>query len=213
MNGHMIFNTTYKLGATLQGLTQEEIYNTPEYYALSREEIFADPKCPEHLKRVLNDLEWRGRPSVVQVRPQDFRRERPHVLGLGWHVDVNTRLVNGRMHLAKNLDEFTSQVVSFGDVVETEFVKQPFRVNTNEVDPFDHSRFAGHVGRLVDHHGLETIRTAPNQVAMYTSRDVHRVAPNFRLGSMRVIIVTFECDEALEGGAGERRPSIRERGG
>jgi hypothetical protein len=94
---------------------------------MSQEEVAKDPSCPEHLKRILAAMPWRGGPNFVQIRPQDFRGRAIPVLGQAWHVDVNTPLDNGRMNWAKDLEEFRSMVVSFGDVVETEFAVGPNR--------------------------------------------------------------------------------------
>jgi hypothetical protein len=203
-----VFNTNYKLRGVMAPLSQDEIYNTPEFYAMSADEIVASGRCPSHLRRVLEAMEWTGRPNFVQVRPQDFRAARPYVLGDGWHVDLNTQ-VKGRMHLAKSLDEFRSMVVSFGDVVETEFVARPFSFDTAKASPYDHSPFAEAVKALHP----ETVALKPNQLAVYTSRDVHRVSPNLRPGNMRLIIVTVETDvdNQVGPGEGEIRPSIRER--
>lgn len=206
-----VFNTNFKLRDVMAPLSQEEIWNTPEFYAMSVEAIVASDRCPKHLSRVLLDMEWTGRPNFVQVRPQDFRAARPYVLGDGWHVDLNTQLSSGRMHLAKSLDEFRSMVVSFGDVVETEFIARPFTFDTARASPFDHSPFAEAMKALHP----ETVATKPNQLAVYSSRDVHRVSPNLRPGNMRLIIVTVETDVDNPVGPdeGEIRPSIREREG
>lgn len=203
----MIFNTTFSLGKVLAPLSQEEIFNTPEFYAMSFENILKSGRCPKHLKRVIEEMELGERPNVIQVRPQDFRERAPYILGDGWHVDVNTNLANGREHRAKSLDEFSSRVVSFGDVAETEFIAGPFEVDTDRFSPFDHSAFAQHVACR----SFKTIVSLPNQLAKYTSRDIHRVNPNIRLGRMRLIIVTFECEEAIEETGGQIRPSIREK--
>lgn len=203
----MIFNTSYRLGKILEPLSQEEILNTPEFYAMSLEGILESGRCPDHLRRVLLELEWGNRPTVVQVRPQDFRFGHPHILGTGWHVDVNTVLMNGTEHKAKSLDEFYSMVVSFGDVAETEFIKGPLEINRPNVDPYDHCGFADLVNSLK----FETVTAFPNQMATYTSRDIHRINPKIRRGNMRLIIVTFECDEAVDKNGGQIRPSIREK--
>jgi hypothetical protein len=204
-----VFNANYRFGDTLAPLTQDEIYHTPEFYAMSVDEILRSGRCPAHLSRVLQAMPFSGRPNYVQVRPQDFRKGAPYILGDGWHVDVNTALVNGRMHVARDLSEFTSMVVSFGDVVETEFVEHPFTIDAAQWSPFDHSRFHEKVTSM----NPSARRSAPNQVAIYTSTDVHRVAPGPRIGNMRLIIVTVEQDNALEAGAGDIRPSIRQKEG
>lgn len=203
----MIFNTGFRLGKTLGPLSQDEIFNTPEFYAMSREEIYRSGKCPAHLKRVLDELEWSNRPNFVQVRPQDFRTGMPHVLGDGWHVDVQTALANGRMHVAKSLDEYRSMVVSFGNVAETEFIKGPLDLSCHERLPFDHVGFHD----LVNARTYDTVKLAPDQMAVYGTRDIHRISPHIRLGRMRLIIVTVELDDWLEVDGGVMKPSIRER--
>lgn len=206
------FNNRYRLGPVVEGLSQEEILNTPEYYAMSFEQIITHPSCPKHLERVLLDMPWDGRPNYVQVRPQDFRTRDPEVLGRGWHVDINTALANGRMHWARDLDEFRSMVVSFGDVAETEFLEGPLMINTSEWDPRDHCKFADYINGRVAREGLTTVALAPNQIATYTTRDVHRIRPKYRRGRARLIIVTVEQDSHLEDAAGVVRPTISQRG-
>lgn len=201
----MIFNTTYRMGERLAPLSQDEILHTPEYYALSLDQILDDGNCPAHLKRVLLAFPWSSRPNYIQVRPQDWRKGRPEVLGGGWHVDINTNLSGGHPpKVAKSLDEFRSMVVSFGDVVETEFIRGPIEVHA---DPYDHCAFNDAVSRK----SFATDIAAPDQIAIYTTRDIHRIAPHARPGKARLIIVTVECDEALPPGAGYVKPSIAER--
>lgn len=204
----MIFNTTYELANIIESPTQEELYNTPEFFAMAYEDIIKHSKCPQHLKEVLNQFHWIGRPNYVQVRIQDYRKAPAHTLGTGWHVDVNTPLVNGREHWAKNLDEFRSMVASFGNVLETEFAKGPIEIDTNIINPFDHVQFATHVASL----NPEVVTAAPGQLAIYTAKDIHRASPNYRLGNIRMIIVTVEGDAPLEEGAGEVRLSLKEKG-
>ena len=204
----MIFNTNYKLDKILPPLSQEEILNTPEFFAMSTEQIYYSPRCPRHLRTLLLSMPWTDRPNFVQVRPQDFRKQPAFALGQAWHVDVNTNLANGQVHLAKNLDEFRSMVVSFGDVAETEFVRDPLEIDTSRINPYDHGQFAGHVSSL----SPAAIASAPNQVAVYTGRDIHRVGTNVRLGNARLIIVSVECDDEIPVAGGQIRPSIMELG-
>jgi hypothetical protein len=206
-----LFNTTYHLGDVLDPLTQDEISLTPEFFAMSYQDVLESGKCPPWLRRVLLALPWTNRPNFVQVRPQDFRGATPHVLGGGWHVDVNTGLANGVMHWAKSLDEFRSMVVSFGDVAETEFIRKPFEVADERV-AFDHCAFHGLMERMCAAGNVETVALQPNQVATYGSRDVHRISPKIRHGRMRLIIVTVELDVWLPKEGGRIGPSIRERG-
>lgn len=204
----MIFNTEYQLTKIFDPLTQEQIYNTPGFFALSYEDIISKSECPEHLKAILNGFPWSGRPNFVQVRIQDYRKAMGFTLGTGWHVDINTQLATGTMHLAKSLDEFRSMTVSFGNVSETEFVKGPFEVDTTIYDPYNHVQFASHVASR----NPDFEKALPNQLAIYTTRDIHRASSTYTLGNIRLIIVTVECDEPLEAGAGFVVPSLKAKG-
>lgn len=202
----MIYNRTYRMAETLLPLSQEQILNTPEFYALALDQIIGDQRCPAHLKGVLLALPWSSRANYIQVRPQDWRQGAPgSVLGGGWHVDINTNLAGGHPpKIAKNLDEFRSMVVSFGDVVETEFIRGPIEVHA---DPYDHCAFNDAVSKR----SFATDVAAPNQIAVYTTRDIHRIAPRTRNNAARLIIVTVECDEPLPEGAGWVGSSIAQR--
>lgn len=208
----MIFNDRYQLTKVFEPLSQEEILQTPEFYAMSLESILKSGKCPEHLKKVLLGFNWKGRPTVIQVRPQDFRIAQPPMLGTGWHVDCNTHLRSGRNQIAKSLDEFALQTVSFGDVTETQFIADPFELDTNLADPFQHVAFHGAVSRYVELSGARIATAKPNQLAEYTSHDVHRVSPTCRIGNARLIIVAYECDEAIEENGGSIGLSILQKG-
>lgn len=206
----MIFSTTYKSVKMLPSLSQEEIVNTPEFYAMSLENILKSDQCPEHLKTILMAHPWGSRPNVIQVRPQDWRTKVPRVSGKDFHLDMNTFLRNGRNHVAKNLFEFRLFVVSFGDVVETEFLRGPVEIDTKEFDPWkDYPRFADHINYIEKKY--ETDTAEPNELMEYTSRDIHRISKHHRLGGYRLIIVSFECDEAIPEEGGAIGPSIREK--
>lgn len=204
----MIFNTTYELANIIESPTQEELYNTPEFFAMSYEDIIKHPKCPQHLKEVLNQFHWIGRPNYVQVRIQDYRKEKGFTLGHGWHVDLNTPLANGRENRAKNLDEFRSMTASFGNVLETQFVKGPIEIDIHKVNPYDHVQFANYIANL----NPEVVTALPDQLAIYTAYDAHRANPIYRIGNIRMIIVTVECDSPLEANASYIKLSLKERG-
>ncbi len=200
------FNTGYQLNHIIGPLSQEEILNTPGFFALSLEQILNSGRCPAHLRRVLLDFNWVGRPNFIQVRIQDYRKAEGFTLGGAWHVDANTVLANGRMHLAKSLSEFRSMTASFGDVRETEFAVGPIAVDTAKVDPFNHGDFAG----FMNSQNPKVVKALPGQLAVYTGRDAHRAGPSYRIGNVRLMIVTVECDEPLEEGAGGITPSLAE---
>lgn len=206
-----IFNTHYRLRHVIPDPGQEEIVNMPQFFAMSHEQITAHPKCPESLKRILHSFDWCGRPNYCQVRVQDFRVKRNYhdlyLLGLDWHVDINTPLYNGRRHVCSRLSEFRSMVCSWGDVVETEFARGPIEIDINRHSPYNHSAFAGHIASLKP----ETEAVACGQLATYTAFDAHRMRSDFRWGNARLIIVTVEQDNPLEEGAGGVAPSLKEK--
>lgn len=203
----MIFNDRYKLSKTFAPVSQEEIFNCPEYYAMSLDDILYHKDCSDFLKNILYGFPWKNRAQVIQVRPQDFRTGKPHVLGDGWHCDINTTLANGRIHSPKDLDEFRMMTVSFGDVAETELIKDPIEID--DVSPYEFHSFYNKVSLMK----FETVTAAPNQLVDYSSTDIHRINPNYRIGKMRLIIVAFECDDPIEKEGGRVGPSIRERNG
>lgn len=205
----MIFNHRYMLGDFIDSPEQEDILNCPEFYAMSSDEIYKSSKCPNFLKKILLSFPWSLRPNCVQVRPQDFRTRVPNVLGNGWHCDINTTLANGKIHSPKDLDEFRMLTVSFGDVAETEVIKKPLQIN--DVSPYDFVPFFNRVTSMVDSMRLETIVAGRNQILDYSSTDIHRIHPSYRIGNMRLIIVAFECDEAVDPSGGAVLPSIMEK--
>lgn len=201
----MIFNNRYNLANIFWPVEQEEIFNCPDFYAMSHEDIIKNKDCPKFLKRILEGFPWSGRPNFVQVRPQDFRAGKPYVLGDGWHCDISTNLANGRVHSPKNLDEFRMLTVSFGDVAETEIIKGPLEIN--DVSPYDFQAFYNKVSSMQ----FETITAKPDQLIDYSSTDIHRINPAYRLGKMRLIIVAAECDERIEKEGCRIIPSLRDR--
>lgn len=201
----MIYNTGVKFGKSIFPPTQEEIYRMPEYFALSREEILAHHTCPEFLKRIIGEFPWDGRKTVLQVRPQDFRKGKPELLGDHWHVDVMVRLRDGTMRNAKNLDEFHLMVCSWGNVVETEFIGTPLDLPDLGAPHANHGEFFAQVNRM----NFEVVAPKPTQLVEYTSRDIHRMGRNVRYGAMRLMIVAFDTD-GVDGG-GMVLPSIHNK--
>lgn len=199
----MLFNSTYKLGKLLPDISQDEILNTPSFYYLSLEQITKHQDCPKHLKTVLNAMDWVGRPNFIQVRVQDCRMKIPQIRGSFWHLDLDTHLANGRIHLAKSLDEFRSMTASFGGVVEAEFIKDPIELDIK--NPYNHSEVCSAVHKA----NPKTVSALTRQLATYTSRDIHRAGVNYRKYALRLIIVSVECDEPLEDGAGFTIPAIK----
>jgi hypothetical protein len=201
----VIYNTGQRYGKLIEPPTQEEIYNMPEYFALSREEIYAHDGCPSFLKRILDQFPWDGRNNVLQVRPQDFRKAKPALLGDHWHIDIMVRLNDGHVRVAKSLDEFHLMVCSWGDVVETEFIATPLDLPDLNDPSISHMDFFHEVNRRQ----FEIRAPKPGQLVEYTSKDIHRMGPNIKLGNLRLMIVAFDTDSV--GGSGLILPSIRDK--
>lgn len=200
----MLYNTGLKLGSFLTPIEQKEIYECPEFFAMSRDEIIQSGQCPDSLKRALDEMPWTGRHNVIQVRPQDWRTQHPVVLGAGWHVDVNARLNDGTVRVAKSPTDFHLMVVSFGEVAETDFIATPMELP--DVMTADH----GHLfGVEIHKQAFEVVSNQPCQLAEYTSTDIHRLSTRYRLGRLRLLIVAFESDDVPSGGA--IMPSLAER--
>lgn len=187
----MLFNTGYKKSKFIREPDQDEIYEMPEYFAMSKEEISNHPTCTPALRRIIGDFPWISRKTVLQVRPQDFRKAKPELLGDHWHVDVNVRLKDEKVRVAKSMDDFRLLVVSFGDVCGTEFIATQMELEDITLPHFDHGKFFDEVNRMK----FDIFRAEQGQVIEYTSRDMHRMSPNFRIGRLRLMIVAFECDE------------------
>lgn len=200
----MLFNSTHAFGNIVSDLSQDEILNTPEYFAISREGILNDKRCPEHLKKVLAEMPWKDRRSCVQVKPQDWRWGRPDVLGCHWHVDVNVQLHDGKNRTADHWNDWRLFLVSFGGVAGTDFinVQTDVDVDENQIGQFTKAlatvQPAMSYMRAPDHHVME-----------YTSRDIHRLSPIVNRKAARLLIVAFESDQDLADGV--VMPSIRDR--
>lgn len=203
----MIYNQTFHPSKFIEPPTQEEIYRLPEYFAMSLDEVVAHDQCPSFLKRILFEFPWDGRPSVLQIRPQDFRQKKPDLLGDHWHTDVMVRLNDGRVRVAKSSYEFHLMVCSWGDVTETEFISTPMDMP----DMFDPGVDFSPMQLLTTAQSIQhTIwRASPGQLVEYTSRDLHRMSPDIRLGRLRLMIVAFNCDHVPANGI--VIPSIAEK--
>lgn len=204
------YNSGWRPTKRIEGPTQEQIFTMPEYFALSRAEIYADPKCPDFLKRLLDEFPWDGRHNVIQVRPQDFRKGVPRVLGEGWHTDIMVCLPD-RHRVCEAVQEFHLMVASWGNVVGTEFMARPFRAR----DIFDGQKpefTPGELHELAKNQeasGAPSFISGDGQLVEYTSADLHRVARNPKPGRLRLMIVAFDCNSVPGGGL--ILPSISEK--
>lgn len=208
----MIYNTGHRFLKRVQEISQEDIWNCPEFFACSYDEIVAHPECTAALKQALDEYPWSGRPNVIQVRPQDWTKGRPSVLGDGWHIDVNVRLADGIQRNAKSMDDWRLLVCSWGDVCGTDFMARPMDL-PDATPPFDYGTFFRDIDKL-ESRGIPIgfVTAAPGELWEYTSRDIHRVSavpPN--LGRVRLMIVAFECDDVPA--KGMHFPSLAQRGG
>lgn len=190
-----VYNNTHKMLDVLPEVAQDDILNCPEFFAMSLSEILQSGQCPKFLEDILNKFPWSGRHNVIQVKPQDFRVAKPKLLGTGVHSDTSVMLNDGITRVADNLDDFRLITVSFGGIVETQFVATPMELpdlddpNVNVLKFFQ---------ALPDN--LKYDSPAPNQIAEYTSLDLHRMGTDFKLGNARLFIVAFECNRPMGGG-------------
>lgn len=197
----MIYNTGLKLLHKITEPSQEEIYNCPHYFGLSTEQV-KQHGAPEFLLKVLDQFPWSGRPNVCQIRPQDFRMQRPNVDGSGWHCDNNVRLNNGGVSETKNIHDFRLMTVAFGGMCNTDFVTTPMELPDFTIDPLP-----TYLGFSKYH--FQWTSSDNGQVAEYTSLDFHRANPNHNTGKMRLFLVVFESDDVR--GSEWVLPSIREQ--
>ena len=115
----MLYNTTHKFTKLIEPPSQEEIYNCPYYFSMSYEQIkAADP--PQFLLNILDQFPFDGRQNIIQVRPQDFRKN-IIVDGKQWHTDVSARLLNDKKLFAKKHDDWHLMLV--GQVVIQNLLK------------------------------------------------------------------------------------------
>ena len=204
----MIYNTGFKISKYIKGPTQEQIYTMPEYFAMSKTEIYADPNCPSILKEILDQFPWDGRHNVIQVRPQDFKIQIPkEALGGHYHTDIMVLLNDGTSRIAKDSNELHLMVCSWGDVVGTDFLTTPIEMG-DIFNPADNtSPMDVHLKAL---HGPQDHYQSKNgELIEYTSLDIHRMGSNPKLGRYRLMIVAFDCDSVPAGG--KILPSIAEK--
>lgn len=203
----MIYNTGWKPGKIIPSPTQEEILYLPEYFAFSKEEIYADKDCPYFLKTILDQYQFDGRNNVIQVRTQDFRDPKVIMKGDHWHTDIMVTLNDGKLRVARNVKDFHLMVCSWGDVVETEFMKTPLDMP----DLFDSQGPFSPMDLLIKANSIkdQTYSPLPGQLVEYTSADIHKMGSKIRAARLRLMIVAFDCDSYMGGGI--KLPSIKNR--
>jgi hypothetical protein len=192
----MLFNTGHKFLEILEPMSQEEILSCPEVFCMTLEATLAHPQCTAALRARLLAMPWSGAPTVLQVRPQDWRHGPLKVLGDGWHVDTGVvECIDGVRRCPPDLDDYRLLSVSFGDVTETEFVATPMEF-PDARPPYDHGAYMGRLASMP----FQTITAAPNQLVEYTSRDIHRMSPHVRLGRARLLFINLESTTVPAGG-------------
>lgn len=193
----MLYNTTHKLGAFIEGPTQEEIYNCPHYFAMSLQQI-RDAKAPTWLLKVLDQFPFDGRNSIIQVRPQNFRNENIKIDGSHWHSDYNQRLIDKDGNEYKvyptRHDDFHVMTVAWGAGPQTEFITTPMEL-PNNLEDWQAWRDALDL-RLSQPY--ESMKCPKGQMIEYTSYDLHRADGILHSTGYRLIIIAFDNDK-IEG--------------
>lgn len=103
------------------------------------------------------------------------------------------------------MEDFRLLVVSFGGVVGTDFIKTPLDLPDLGLPGANYGQFFTDVGQMQ----FEIEQAQPNQLAEYSSKDIHRMGQKWTLGRFRLMIVAFESDEVI--GDGIVLPSLREK--
>lgn len=188
----MIYNNGHRFVKNMPAISQADIWNVPEFFACSYEEIVHHPQCTIALKILLDHFPWSGRNNVIQVKPQNWVLGRPDILGDGWHMDVNVRLADGVERSAKSMDDWRLMICSWGGVVGTDFMVDQFH-GPDATPPHDYGIFFENMNRA--HPYPRFITAQPEELWEYSSRDIHRVSLNANTGRVRLMIVAFECDE------------------
>ena len=185
----MLYNTTHKFTKLIEPPSQEEIYNCPYYFSMSYEQIkAADP--PQFLLNILDQFPFDGRQNIIQVRPQDFRKN-IIVDGKQWHTDFSARLLNDKKLFAKKHDDWHLMLVSFGAGCNTEFIETPMELSDNLTE---HMIWPEVLSKRLEE-SFETITVPKNQMMEYTPTDIHRAdGINHSMG-LRLAIIAFDCDE------------------
>src|SRR5271170_2742591 len=88
----MMYNTTHKLTKIILPPSQEDIYNCPHYFAMSYEQVKSSG-APEFLIKLLDQFPFDDRKNILQIRPQDFRKDNASIDGRHWHTDYNVRIL------------------------------------------------------------------------------------------------------------------------
>jgi len=203
----MIYNTGHRFLNITKPISDRDIWDCPEFFACSYDEIVNHEKCTPALREALDQFPWSGRPNVIQVRPSSWFHGRPsNLLGDGWHIDVNVRLADGRERSAKTMDDWRLMLCSWGNMCETDFMSKPLDLPPALPFETDYGKFFSEVSQLEP---LPFVTSAPNQIVEYTSRDMHRVGIRHRSGGSRLMIVAFETDDVIA--KGMYFPSMRDR--
>jgi hypothetical protein len=209
----MLYNTTHKFTKLIEPPSQEDIYNCPHYFAMSYDQVKASG-APQFLVSLLDQFPFDGRKNILQIRPQDFRDGNAPIDGRHWHTDYNVRLLdkegNQTKVYANGHDDFHLMVISWGAGCSTEFIDTPMELpdnlaHKNTKEDWDKWDTALKNALLQPHQAI----TAPkNQIAEYTSRDLHRADGIMHSKGLRLMIVAFDCDSI--DGTVRILPSIRD---
>jgi hypothetical protein len=201
----MLYNATHKLTVSIAEPSQEDIYNCPYYFGMSYDQV-KQSGCPEFLVKLLDQFPFDGRKNVLQIRPQDFRTQRPNIDGAFWHCDDNVRLINDTP-CADSIDDFHLMVISWGGMCGTEFIETHMDLPNHLQDPQG-------AHNLMNHYiaqGIETKIMPSGVMVEYTSRDLHRAALINDVGKLRLMIVAFDNNK-IDGNI-RILPTIREQCG
>lgn len=201
----VLYNGTHKFLNILPEINQDEIFNCPQFHAMSLSEIYNSGKCPEFLKTTLNHFPWNDKKNLIQIKTQDFRHEsKERFLGDSAHVDMDVSAIDGKYRVAKNLFDWRLMLCSFGNIAETDFMIPEMNMVSLDDRSTSYVNFFSSLSPKSIFH-----RPLPNQLVEYTSRDIHRLSPIRRLGGYRLIIVAIESDEIEAGGI--ILPSLKQR--
>ena len=198
----MLYNTTHQFTKLIDPPSQEDIYNCPHYFTMSYDQIKA-AGAPQFLVKILDQFPFDGRKNIVQVRPQDFRKNNI-VDGMQWHTDVSARLLDGKKLFAQKHHDWHLMLISFGAGCSTEFITTPMELIDNLAE---HQTWPSALSEKMKE-PFETVVANKNQLVEYTELDIHRADGVIHSTGLRLAIIAFDCDD----GDGNVRvlPSIRE---
>jgi hypothetical protein len=204
----MLYNITHKFTKFIDPPSQEDIYNCPHYFAMSYEQIKGSD-APEFLIKLLDQFPFDGRKNILQIRPQDFRKENINIDGKHWHTDYNVRLLDKKVY-ANDHDDFHLMVISWGAGCSTEFIETPMDLPNNLELKDSKEKWelwdSALSKKLGEPH--KVIKAQKNQMAEYTARDLHRADGIVHSHGLRLMIVAFDCD-SIDGNV-RILPSIRD---